>query len=168
MRLVIIGCGLIGAKRAAAAAGHEIVAVCDPDSARREKLAHETAGHAIADWREAVAVDADAVVIATPHDQLAQIALAAVEAGRHVLVEKPAGRRPADVAPIVAAARARKRIVKVGFNHRFHPAIAKAKSLADQDSIGPLLFIRGRYGHGGRIGSEEEWRVTLKIPVADQ
>ena len=163
MRLTIIGCGLIGAKRAAAAAGREIVAVCDPDIARLERLARETSARPIADWREAIAVDADAVVIATPHDRLAQIALAAVEAGRHVLVEKPAGRRPDEVAPIVAAARRHGRIVKVGFNHRFHPAIAKAKSLVDEGQIGPLLFVRGRYGHGGRIGYEKEWRFQPEI-----
>jgi predicted dehydrogenase len=163
MRLTIIGCGLIGAKRAAAASSHEIVAVCDPDIARRERLARETSARAIADWREAVGVDADAVVIATPHDQLAQIALTAIEAGRHVLVEKPAGRRPAEVAPVVAAAKQHGRIVKVGFNHRFHPAIAKAKVLVDDGRIGPLLFIRGRYGHGGRIGYEKEWRFQREI-----
>lgn len=163
MRLTIIGCGLIGSKRAAAAAGHEIVAVCDPNAERRARLAQQTGARAIGDWREAVAIDADAVMIATPHDQLAQIALAAVEAGRHVLVEKPAGRRPAEIAPIVAAAKQHKRIVKVGFNHRFHPAIACAKALADEGSIGPLLFIRGRYGHGGRIGYEREWRFEPEI-----
>ena len=102
-------------------------------------------------------------MIATPHDQLAQIALAAVEAGRHVLVEKPAGRRPAEVAPLVAAATKHGRIVKVGFNHRFHPAIARAKALADDGRIGPLFFIRGRYGHGGRIGYEKEWRFDPEI-----
>jgi predicted dehydrogenase len=165
MRLAIIGCGLIGSKRVAAAAAtaHEIVAVCDPDAERRERLAAQTAARAVADWREAIAADADAVVIATPHDQLAQIALAAVEAGRHVLVEKPAGRRASEVAPLVAAAKARGRIVKVGFNHRFHPAISRAKSLADEGQIGPLLFIRGRYGHGGRIGYEKEWRFRPEI-----
>jgi predicted dehydrogenase len=163
MRLTIIGCGLIGSKRAAAASAHEIVAVCDPDAERRERLARQTSARAIADWREAIAIDTDAVIIATPHDQLAQIALAAVEAGRHVLVEKPAGRRPAEVAPLVAAAKARSRVVKVGFNHRFHPAIARAKALADEGQIGPLLFIRGRYGHGGRIGYEKEWRFDPEI-----
>jgi predicted dehydrogenase len=163
MRLTIIGCGLIGSKRAAAAAAHEIVAVCDPDPERRERLAHQTSSRAIADWREAIGLDADAVVIATPHDQLAQIALAAVEAGRHVLVEKPAGRRPEEVAPLVAAAAKRGRIVKVGFNHRFHPAIARAKALADDGSIGPLYFVRGRYGHGGRLGYEKEWRFEPEI-----
>jgi predicted dehydrogenase len=163
MRLTIIGCGLIGSKRAAAAAAHEIVAVCDVDAERRERLARQTSARAIADWREAVGIDTDAVVIATPHDQLAEIALAAVEAGRHVLVEKPAGRRPAEVAPLAAAAKAGRRIVKVGFNHRFHPAIARAKALADEGHIGPLLFIRGRYGHGGRIGYEQEWRFKPEI-----
>ncbi len=163
MRLTIIGCGLIGSKRAAAADAHEIVAVCDPDRERRERLAHETSARALADWREAVALDADAVVVATPHDQLVQIALEAVEAGRHVLVEKPAGRRPAEVAPLIAAAEKHGRIVKVGFNHRFHPAIARAKALADEGRIGPLLFVRGRYGHGGRIGYEKEWRFQPEI-----
>jgi predicted dehydrogenase len=163
MRLTIIGCGLIGSKRAPAAAGHEIVAVCDPDAGRRERLARQTSARPIADWREAIGIDTDAVVIATPHDQLAHIALAAVEAGRHVLVEKPAGRRPDEVAPLVAAAKARGRVVKVGFNHRFHPAIARAKALADEGQIGLLLFIRGRYGHGGRIGYEKEWRFDPKI-----
>ena len=163
MRLTIIGCGLIGGKRAAAAVGHEIVAVCDPNAERRARLAQQTGARAVSDWREAIAVEAEAIMIATPHDQLAQIALAAVEAGRHVLVEKPAGRRPAEIAPLVAAARQHKRIVKVGFNHRFHPAIARAKALADEGSVGPLLFIRGRYGHGGRIGYEKEWRFEPEI-----
>jgi predicted dehydrogenase len=163
MRLVIIGCGLIGAKRAAAAAGHEIAAVCDPDEARRARLAQQTGARAVASWREAIAVEADAVLIATPHDQLAPIALVAIEDGRHVLVEKPAGRNAADVAPLLAAAKKHKRIVKVGFNHRFHPAIMRAKQLADEGAIGPLLFIRGRYGHGGRIGYEKEWRFEKEI-----
>ena len=57
----------------------------------------------------------------------------------------------------------RGRIVKVGFNHRFHPAIARAKALADDGRIGALLFIRGRYGHGGRIGYEKEWRFDPEI-----
>src|ERR1051325_7966188 len=77
-------------------------------------------GARAAPGRGAVAADVDAVVIAPPHDQLTRIALAAVEAGHHVLVEKPAGRRPSELAPLVAAARKHGRIVKVGFNHRFH------------------------------------------------
>src|ERR1700689_4503855 len=112
MRFVIIGCGFIGSKRAAAAGSHEIVAVCDPDAERRARLAQQTGSRALADLREAIAVDADAVLIATPHDQLAPLPPAAIEAGRHVLVEKPAGRTATEVAPLLAAAGKHKRIVK--------------------------------------------------------
>ena len=163
MKLAIIGCGLIGEKRAAAAAGHEIVAVCDPAPERREKLARQTAARAFADWGDALAVACDAVVVATPHDRLAGIALAVVEAGRHVLIEKPAGRRPDEVRPIAEAARRKHVVVKVGFNHRFHPAIARAKAMVDEGAIGPPLFVRGRYGHGGRPGYEKEWRFDRKV-----
>ncbi len=158
MRLAIVGCGLIGAKRAAAAKGHEIVTVCDIDPARREALARETSARPVADWREALAADIDAAVIATPHDSLAAIALAAVEAGRHVLIEKPGGRNAQEVRPVAEAARRLGVVAKVGFNHRFHPAIARARALAAEGAIGPIMFMRGRYGHGGRVGYEREWR----------
>lgn len=163
MRLAVIGCGFIGAKRAAAANGHDVVVVCDPDAGRREALARQTGAHAVADWREALSTDIDAALIATTHDRLAEIALGAVRSGRHVLVEKPAGRTPQEARPIAEAAGKSGVIVKVGFNHRFHPAIAKAKALAEEGAVGPLLFIRGRYGHGGRVGYEKEWRFTPEI-----
>lgn len=163
MRLAIVGCGLIGGKRAAAAAGHEIVVVCDREPTRAEALAQKTGAHAVTDWREAVRADVDAVIVATTHDQLAPIALGAIEAGHHVLVEKPAGRTLAEAQAIAAAAAKHKRIVKAGFNHRFHPAFQKARQIADSGVLGPLMFIRARYGHGGRVGYEQEWRAQPAI-----
>src|SRR5262245_27344660 len=156
MRLALIGCGLIGGKRAVAASGNEIVVVCDPISSRRDALAQQTGARAIADWRDALSADIDAVFVATTHDCLARITYSAVSSGRHVLVEKPVGRNPYEVQPIAAAAREKQLIVKVGFNHRFHPGIARAKALVDEGAIGPLLYVRGRYGHGGRAGYEQE------------
>jgi len=163
MRLAIIGCGLIGAKRAAAAAGNEIVVVCDRDPRRAEELAQKARARATTDWREAVAAEADAVIVATTHDQLAAISLGALEAGRHVLVEKPAGRALSEVQAIAEAAKRYRRIVKVGFNHRFHPALQKAREIVDSGALGPLMFIRARYGHGGRVGYEKEWRAQPEI-----
>jgi predicted dehydrogenase len=165
MRIAIVGCGLIGGKRAAAAAAaaHEIVVVCDRDIARAEQLAQRTGARAVSDWRDAIAADVDAVVVATTHDQLARISLGAVEAGHHVLVEKPAGRNLAEIQPIADAAAARKRVVKVGFNHRFHPALLKAREIFDSGALGPLMFIRARYGHGGRRGMETEWRCQPEL-----
>jgi predicted dehydrogenase len=103
------------------------------------------------------------VVVATTHDHLAEIALAAVEAGCHVLVEKPAGRRTAELAPVIAAAERNKVVVKAGFNHRFHPALLKAREIVDAGALGALMFVLGRYGHGGRIGYEKEWRAQPEI-----
>ncbi len=163
MRLAIIGCGLIGAKRANAAKAHEILVVCDRDLSRAKLLAQRTGARAVADWREAVKADVDAVIVATTHDQLAAISLGAIEAGRHVLVEKPAGRVLSEVRAIAAAAAKHKRIVKAGFNHRFHPAFQKAHEIVDFGELGPLMFIRARYGHGGRIGYEAEWRAQPAI-----
>jgi predicted dehydrogenase len=163
MRLAIVGCGFIGRKRAAAARGHEIVLVCDTEPDRREGLARETSARPVADWREAISAPIDAVVIALPHDKLAEVALAAVENGRHVLIEKPGARRAGELRPVAEAARQRGTVVKVGFNHRFHPAIARAKALAAEGAIGPLMFLRGRYGHGGRLGYEKEWRFDPSI-----
>lgn len=166
MRFGIVGCGLIGQKRAQAilALGHRVVAVADPDRARAEALAARCPGAvAEAAWRPLLSAGLDAAVIATPHDHLAGIALAAIEAGLHVLVEKPAAREAAELGPVIAAAERRRRVVKVGFNHRFHPAFLKARELVDAGALGPLLYVRGRYGHGGRPGYEAEWRCRAEI-----
>jgi predicted dehydrogenase len=112
------------------------------------------------DWRELVRWDGiDAVVVATINDALAPVTLAAVKAGKHVLVEKPAARSAEELRPVAEAAREAGVTVRVGFNHRFHPALLKARELADAGAVGPLMFVRGRYGHGGRVGYDREWRA---------
>lgn len=158
MRIGIVGAGLVGRRRALAAEQSTIVAVADLDMGRARALAAETGARAYGDWRQVVAADLDAVLVCTSHDALASIALAAVKQGRHVLVEKPAARSARELEPLLTAARDSGRVVKVGFNHRFHPAIARAKELVSTGAVGPLMHIRGRYGHGGRPGMESEWR----------
>src|SRR6185312_15091618 len=53
--------------------------------------------------------------------------------------------------------------VRVGFNHRYHPAFQKAYELFKSGALGPIMFIRGRYGHGGRVGYNQEWRADPKL-----
>ncbi|HMG21376.1 MAG TPA: Gfo/Idh/MocA family oxidoreductase [Kofleriaceae bacterium] len=164
MNVAIVGCGLIGNKRAAALGGARLVACVDRDLERARALASRTAARAAADWRPIVeAADVDLVIIATPHDSLAEITLAAVRAGKHVLVEKPAARSAAELAPVVAEAARRAVVVHVGFNHRYHRAFRKARELVDQGALGELMFVRARYGHGGRIGYDREWRADPAI-----
>jgi predicted dehydrogenase len=149
----IIGAGLIGHKRAASLTGDSrLVAVVDIDHARAEQLAHKHGA-------EVLSAAEDLVVVATTHDQLCPLGALAVEHGKHVLLEKPAaiGHRP--LQDLAAAAVERNVIVRVGYNHRFHPSLVKAKSLVSSGDYGKLLWIRGRYGHGGRVGYETEWRA---------
>lgn len=163
MRLGIVGCGLIGQKRAAAAHGHTVVLVTDLDSDRAQALAARTGAAVAKDWQALVAAGLDAVIVATTHDSLAPVATAALEAGQHVLVEKPAGMNVAEVEKLAAAAKKAGKICKVGFNHRFHPGIWKAKQLVGEGALGAMMFVRGRYGHGGRLGMEKEWRAIAEL-----
>jgi predicted dehydrogenase len=157
----IIGCGLIGQKRARAIGeGHRLVATADVTIDRAEKLASQFPGcAAFSDPQHVIdRPDIDLVIIATTNDALASLTFAAIERGKHVLVEKPAARRAAELVPAAEAARTRGVVAKVGFNHRFHPALLKAREIWDSGICGPLMFIRARYGHGGRLGMEREWR----------
>jgi predicted dehydrogenase len=162
VRVGIVGCGRIGAKRARTLGNCPLVAVADVDPARARALAGSFTGcSASADWQTLVARDdIDLVVVSTTNDALAAVMLAAVRRGKHVLVEKPAARSAAELAPILQAVQDAHVIVKVGFNHRFHPAFQKARALFDTGAIGPLLYLRARYGHGGRVGYEREWRAN--------
>ncbi len=165
MKVGIIGCGLVGQKRAAALSSHELVICADLSLARAVELAGRyTGARATADPSEVLSeASVEAVIIATPHDQLARTAAAAIAAGKHVLIEKPGGRTSAEVAPLIDSANLRGVVAKVGFNHRFHPALRQAWQIMNDGGIGDLLYIRARYGHGGRPGYEREWRADPLI-----
>jgi predicted dehydrogenase len=161
LRVVIIGCGFIGQKRAKALGQARLVACVDTNVDRARALAGAIPEcSANADWREVVnRSDVDVVVIATLHDTLATITAGAIAAGKHVLVEKPAGRHSSEILPLVAAAETKGVKVRVGFNHRYHRAFRKARELIDSGAVGGLMFLRARYGHGGRLGYDREWRA---------
>jgi len=157
----IVGCGLIGHKRAKAlGSGGRLVACADIDVKRAENLAKGTEARVFSDWRALIALpEVDIVMIATLHDSLSEISSAAIEAGKHVLVEKPAARSAVELEPVIAAAEKHNVKVHVGFNHRYHRSLRKAKEIVDSGDLGDLMFIRARYGHGARIGYDKEWRA---------
>src|SRR2546422_6811178 len=167
LRVGVVGCGVIGRRRAteAAASPHtECVAVADPVTAAAAETAAAVGAVATGDWRRTVErPDLDAVVVATPNGHLAEITVAALSAGKHVLVEKPMGRDLAEAERMRAAACAAGRVLKVGFNHRYHPAISEARRRVTEGAIGELINVRCRYGHGGRVGYEHGWRGNREL-----
>ncbi len=161
MNVAIVGCGLIGQKRAGALEGCRLVACADIVAARAESLAQKHSGcEAATDWRKVVERrDVQIVVIATTHDLLPEIALAAVLAGKHLLIEKPAARRAEELVPVMEATQRAGVQVRVGFNHRYHRAFRAAREIVGRGELGELMFLRARYGHGGRVGYDREWRA---------
>jgi predicted dehydrogenase len=161
--VAIVGCGRIGHVRAAALRREdELVGCTDIDTVALETFAAEHGCRPCPDLDDLLALSPDVAVVATSHDQLAPLAERALEAGAHVLVEKPAGIRTGQIDRLLEVAAATGRIVRVGFNHRFHPGLMRASHEVHSGQHGDLMFVRGRYGHGGRLGYEREWRARFE------
>ncbi len=150
LRFGVIGCGGIGELRAKAlrAAGMPLAAAADADAGKARALAGRHGAAIEADWRALVArADVDAVLVATPHHLHAEMTLAALAAGKHVLCEKPLACTPDEGRQMVAAAVAAGRFLATGFNYRFFPSVRKARAVLDAGTIGPLDHIRAYGGY---------------------
>jgi predicted dehydrogenase len=166
MNYAVIGCGLIGKKRVAGMpADAKLIVACDTQLPRAEELVRLAKhGRAMTDFKDAVSdPQVEVVFVSTLNSTLAPITLAALEHGKHVLVEKPAGISVAEIDALSAAAKKSGALVRVGYNHRYHPACLKALELFASGALGPMMFVRGRYGQGGRVGYEKEWRADPKL-----
>lgn len=165
MDVAIIGCGLIGQKRAQFLRNCRLIACVDLIHEKALRLARGHPGClALTDWQEVIKrTDIDVVIIATLHATLAQIGLAAIESGKHVLLEKPAGRHSSELDALIHATKKQSIVARVGFNHRYHRAFRQARKLIDNNELGELMFIRARYGHGGRVGYDKEWRAQPEL-----
>jgi predicted dehydrogenase len=133
----------------------------DGDAARAvaEKFGWE---HVETDWRALVARDdVDVVDVCTPGDTHAEIAVAALEAGKHVLCEKPLANSVAEAeAMAVAAKAARARGVRsmVGFTYRRVPAIKLARSLVADGKLGEVRHVRAQY--------LQDWLIDPQAPLS--
>src|ERR1039457_5916798 len=166
MTYAIFGCELIGKKRLAGLpAGSKLAVACDTNLSRAGELVKlAQAGRAVADFKQAVAdSQVDAVIVATINSALAGVAAAAIRAGKHVIVEKPAGISVKQIDELISLAEKHGICVRVGFNHRYHPAFISTREIFRSGVMGELMFIRARYGHGGRVGYDKEWRADPKL-----
>jgi predicted dehydrogenase len=161
--VAFIGCGLIAAKRLRSLSpGFECRALYDSHPEQARSLAATMADPPVVAGSALEALEragGGLAVVATSHDALASSTIAALECGLDVLVEKPGGRSVADLRDVEAAAEQAGRVVRVGFNHRFHPSFMELRRILATEDVGPLMHIRARYGHGGRTGYEREWRA---------
>ncbi len=164
-RVAIIGCGLVGEKRMKLLAPGTVTIVCDLNLERARKLSTVSPGCEATDSVEKTVAspNVDCVLIATLNAALAPIAAKALRAGKHVLAEKPGAISVAEIEELETIAKHTGALYRIGYNHRFHPAFLKAREIFESGALGPIMFVRGRYGQGGRIGYDKEWRADPKL-----
>ncbi len=165
MNIAIIGAGLIGRKRALALPKNiHLKTICDINKSLGEKFAKEFRCDFEREWQKVIDdQDIQTVFVCTTNNYLAIITQQAIKQGKNVLVEKPGGRNLKELQKTYQIHKTNPVVVMYGYNHRYHPSIQKAKQIADSNEYGPVLFIRARYGHGGRLGYEKEWRCQRTI-----
>lgn len=145
MKILVAGCGSIGKRHAVNAARLAELGVFDPSEEAREACVQATGGRPFADLDQALAWGPDAVVVATPTFLHLDVATRAVDAGAHVLVEKPLSHSLEGVSDFLDRAEAVGRRVHVVCNMRFHPAVESVRrGMAD---IGTPLYARAHYGN---------------------
>lgn len=166
-RVAIIGAGLQARRRLPAIVADpkfEAAVIVDRNPDKAASLARTCGAIVAPKWEDAVAeAKIDVLVVLTYPDSHAAISIAAMEAGKDVLCEKPLSRTEAEAEAMVAVASRTGRILKCGFNHRFHPAVLAAHRAFTAGEIGRPVFGRGRYGIAGREGVEREWRSNPAI-----
>jgi predicted dehydrogenase len=165
IRMAIIGAGAWGINHVrtfARAKDAELVAVCDPSPDARSR-AHELAPLArlLAEPRELLASpDVDALVIATPAPSHVALARAALEAGKHVLVEKPLALSIADAESILAARRP-KQVLMVGHLMLYHPGVDLLRKLMASGELGTIYYIYAVRVNLGRLRRDENAMWSL-------
>ncbi|XJZ27786.1 Gfo/Idh/MocA family protein [Bacillota bacterium Lsc_1132] len=160
LKIGVIGCGSIAQHRHLpeykANPNVEIVAVCDINEARAKEIAEQYGAAAYTSYEQLVKDSGvDAVSVCTPNYLHAPISICALQAGKHVLCEKPMATSSEEAEAMIQAAKENGKKLMIGHNQRFVPSHQKARQLIQSGEIGKIYSFRTAFGHGG----PENWSV---------
>lgn len=163
LRVAVIGCGSIARNRHLKEFNNnlvvEIVAVCDNVEERAQETAQKYATKAYADYKKLLETEKlDAVSVCLPNYLHATVSIAALNAGCHVLCEKPMATSMDEAEAMIQAATANNKKLMIAHNQRFVPSHAKARELIEKGEVGKIYSFRTAFGHGG----PEEWSADGK------
>lgn len=164
--VVLVGCGGIANSHAFALSvlpEARLVATVDIDEERARAFAakYRAESHATDLARVLERDDVDAVVVTTANDQHAPLTIQALDAGKHVMVQKPMALSLAEADAMIAAADRSGKQLMVSFFEFFHPAFAKAKELVDAGRIGDVFFLKAIMAW--YMPSVENWRFDPAV-----
>ncbi|PWV90576.1 putative dehydrogenase [Paenibacillus cellulosilyticus] len=157
IKVAVIGCGAIAVRRHIPEyADHpnvKLVAFADPRLERAEEQAARFGARAFSDYKTMLAeIEVDAVSVCTPNHLHADAAIAAANAGAHVLVEKPMATNEQEALAMIKAAQDNGVLLMVGHNQRLMPPHVKAKEVLESGRLGRVLSFRTSFGHPGPEG----------------
>ncbi|MGG1676138.1 Gfo/Idh/MocA family protein [Neobacillus sp. NRS-1170] len=163
LRVGVVGCGSIAQHRHLpeykANKNVELVAVCDINEERAKEVAEKFGAFAYTSYEELLNSGlVDAVSVCTPNYLHAPISIAALEAGIHVLCEKPMATSKQEAEAMIAAADKSGKKLMIAHNQRFVPSHEKARQLIASGEVGKIYSFRTAFGHGGPEG----WSVEGK------
>jgi predicted dehydrogenase len=160
IRVGVVGLGYWGpnlARNLGAIPGCEVSWLCDASDEARAKLVRSFPGARSTDVIGDLLDDGelDAVVLATPVQTHAELAVAVAEAGKHCFVEKPLATTAADAERAAAAAESAGKTLMVGHLLEYHPAVARLKELIEGQELGDLYYIYGNRLNLGKLRADE-------------
>ncbi len=161
MRIGVVGAGVIGKLRAQSVRAHPettLAAVMDVSAEAAARAVAGTKAAAVTDLDKFLDLDMDGVIVSTPPHVHEAACIGALQRGRSVLCEKPLSNTVEGCRRIVDAALAAKRVLAVGFNLRYYPAIRFIKETIDQGVIGRLDHLRVFGGHEGLSKFRIDWQ----------
>ena len=167
MNFAIIGCGHIAQRHAQLLPQYgNLVAVCDIDADKAQALATKYAASAYTALSDLLAAEQsiDMVVICTPNGLHASQTIACLQAGKHVLCEKPMALKACDCDAMIQAAQANNKHVFVVKQNRFNPPIQALKKAIDENRLGTLFSVQVN-GFWNRSDAyyKDAWRGTLDL-----
>jgi predicted dehydrogenase len=169
LKIGIIGCGKIAEVRHApeyAENPHvELVAFCDKDRDRAQRLADTYGGRAYPGVAELLDSGVDAVSVCVANHLHAQVTIQALEAGKHVLCEKPMSTTAGESRAMVEAAERAGKQLMIGLNQRYAKAHIRAKAILDSGELGEVLTFRTTFCHPGPeswTGRKDSWYVDRR------
>jgi UDP-N-acetylglucosamine 3-dehydrogenase len=163
LKVGVIGCGSIARRRHLLEykenANVEIIAVCDIVEERAEEMAAKYNSSAFVDYKKLLELDdLDAVSVCLPNNLHASVSIDALNAGLHVLCEKPMATSKEEAENMIRAAKDNGKKLMIAHNQRFVASHQKAKQLIDSGEVGKIYSFRTTFGHPG----PEKWSIDGK------
>lgn len=174
IRAAVIGTGFMGEAHTEAlrrVPGVEVVAVASHRQERAEALAAKYGiPHAFDDWRRVLEMDEVEVVHnCTPNGLHFEVNKALLEAGKHVVAEKPLTVDVAEAEALVALAEAKGVVASVNFNYRFYPLVQHARAMVAAGEVGEVHLVHGHYVQDWLLHAEDyNWRVEAEVGGASR